>query len=84
LSSFIEIEMKKTRRAENHSCHEKQTESLPVPYSHQSENLWHCDVPEKLENQRHHEKQQYDRETDENQSHASLLASRLIFGAGSL
>jgi hypothetical protein len=31
-SSFIEMNI--TARAENHTCHQKQTESLPVPYLH--------------------------------------------------
>jgi hypothetical protein len=70
----IEIEVNKIVRAENHACHEKQTESLPVPYSLESENLRHSDVPEKLKNQRRDENRYYDREsceTSENQRHAS-------------
>jgi hypothetical protein len=72
LSLSIEIEMNITTCAENHTCHEKQTESLPVAYSHQSEDLWHGNVPEQLKNQRD-DKNYYDRETAEN--HAKLLAA---------
>jgi hypothetical protein len=73
-SLSIEGEVKKTTCAENHTCHEKQTECLPVPYWAQSENLWHGNVPEILKKRRHKENHD-DRETDESQRHhANLLA----------
>jgi hypothetical protein len=50
-SESLFIEMNVTARAENHACHEKQTESLPIPDLHQSKNLWHGNVPEKLKKQ---------------------------------
>jgi len=53
----IEVEVKETTCAENHTCHKKQTESLPVRYCPQSENLWHGNVPEKLKKHRHQEHQ---------------------------
>jgi hypothetical protein len=64
-----------TTCAENHTCHEKQTESLPIPYCPQFEDIWHGNVPEKLKNQGHKENH-HDRETDENQRHhADFLAA---------
>src|SRR5215469_1085156 len=80
----LSVEMNITHWAENHTCHEKQTERLPVRYSHQSENLRHGNVPEKLKNQRHDENS-YDRETEEKQSRSHCEPpSRLIFWAGPL
>ena len=73
LSLSIEIEVKETTCAENHTCDEKQTESLPVSYSLQSEDLGHGNVPEQLKNQRH-KKNSYDHETHD-ESHAKLLAA---------
>jgi hypothetical protein len=64
----IEVEVKEPTCAENHACHKKQTESLPVRYSPQSENLWHRNIPEKLEKTRQKEKES-DCESDENQRH---------------
>jgi hypothetical protein len=73
VSLSVEIEMNKTTCAENHTCDQKQTETLPVSYSLQSENLRHGNVPEQLKNQRHN-KNSYDRETD-GENHAKLLAA---------
>jgi len=70
----IEIEVKKITRAENHACHQKQSESLPIPYCPQSENLRHGSVPEKLKKQRHDENCGCDCEScekGENQRHTS-------------
>jgi hypothetical protein len=70
----IEIDVKKITHAENNDCHQKQSESLPIPYCPQSENLRHGNVPEKLKDQRHDENCSHDREScekGENQRHTS-------------
>lgn len=73
LSLSVEIEMNKTTCAEDHTCDQEQTETLPIPYSLQSENFRHRDVPKRLKNQRHNKKS-YDHETDD-ENHAELLAT---------